>query len=409
MTVKVFQCFGQEKHAQSFPAEPVPKCEVRLFEKSTVEKAATGPRKKHRGFRLAVMTGKMTKNLRGIDQDILPTTPIQFSHLRGDNGHPALLLKIDDGNLRSSMVFTFDEPDQRARLHALLTGGVIGREETVYGEVPIQSFAIEEPGGLAPRLAGLEWQSVRIINEDAFDIQNTKTVLSEHLRVIMDFKTGTLTDRFNIGPGELKIRLDLHSTNELKILRQPQHDMTIMATQANNRQISLPRNSLRFWGQSPERKQLVLIIIFQHFETKNGSVPIYKKWDAATTRVQLVQKEKTVQLLAFFENFNHGDCMGFTLKSTDTFESSNKSGKFSLRIVDAKFAMPKPRGEGNAALDSAFVNLDMPDYPGEHDDITVVFDTETERDAFAKSLPAPVKAASRMGSVRRDKSKLLDI
>ncbi|KAA8576278.1 hypothetical protein EYC84_006421 [Monilinia fructicola] len=89
MTVKVFQCFGQEKHAQSFPAEPVPKCEVRLFEKSTVEKAATGPRKKHRGFRLAVMTGKMTKNLRGIDQDILPTTPIHFSHLRGDNGHPS--------------------------------------------------------------------------------------------------------------------------------------------------------------------------------------------------------------------------------------------------------------------------------------------------------------------------------
>ncbi|KAA8576277.1 hypothetical protein EYC84_006420 [Monilinia fructicola] len=127
-------------------------------------------------------------------------------------------------------------------------------------------------------------------------------------------------------------------------------------------------------------------------------VPIYKKWDAATTRVQLVQKEKIVQLLAFFENFNHGDCMGFTLKSTDTFESSNKSGKFSLRIVDAKFAMPKPRGEGTAALDSAFVNLDMPDYPGEHDDITVVFDTETERDTFAKSLPAPVKVASRMGS-----------
>ncbi|KAG4031407.1 hypothetical protein MFRU_009g01810 [Monilinia fructicola] len=425
MTVKVFQCFGQEKHAQSFPAEPVPKCEVRLFEKSTVEKAATGPRKKHRGFRLAVMTGKMTKNLRGIDQDILPTTPIHFSHLRGDNGHPALLLKIDDGNLRSSMVFTFDEPDQRARLHALLTGGVIGREETVYGEVPIQSFVIEEPGGLAPRLGGLEWQSVRIINEDALDIQNTKTVLSEHLRVIMDFKTGTLTDRFNIGPGELKLRLDLHSTNELKILRQPQHDMTIMATQAQPSNLS-PKEFSEVLGTVaraettrtyvfPSLKELhlfqtALTGFVVSFDGKASSfnisrrrmvVPIYKKWDAATTRVQLVQKEKIVQLLAFFENFNHGDCMGFTLKSTDTFESSNKSGKFSLRIVDAKFAMPKPRGEGTAALDSAFVNLDMPDYPGEHDDITVVFDTETERDTFAKSLPAPVKVASRMGSVRR--------
>ncbi|QSZ31265.1 hypothetical protein DSL72_000828 [Monilinia vaccinii-corymbosi] len=425
MTMKVFQCFGQEKHAQPFPTEPVPNCEVRLFEKSTVEKAAAGPRKKHRGFRLVVMTGKMTKFLRGIDQDILPTTPIQFSLLRGDHGHPALLLKIDDGNTGSSMVFTFDEEDQRARLHALLTGGVIGREETVYGEAPIQSFVIEEPGSPAPRLGGLEWQSVRIINEDAFDTHNAKTVLSEHLRVIMDFKTGTLTDRFNIGPGELKLRLDLRSPNELKILRQPQHDMTIMATQAQPSNQSptefaevlgvIARAATTRTYVFPSLKELHLFqaaltgfaVAFDgmassfNISRRRMVVPIYKKWDAAITRVQLVQKEKNVQLLAFFENFNHGDCMGFALKSTDTFESSNKSGKFSLRIVDAKFSMPKPRGEGNAALESAFVNLDMPDYPGEHDDITVVFDTETERDAFAKCLPAPVKGTSRMGSVKR--------
>lgn len=387
MTVKAFQCFGQEKQAQSFPAEAVPKCEVRLFEKIIIEKAATGPRKKHRGFRLAVMTGKLTKNLRVIDQDILPMTPIQFSLLRGDNGHPALLLKIDDGNPRSSMVFTFEDADQRARLHALLMAGVIGREETVYGEAPLRSFIIEEPGGLAPRLGGLEWQSVRIINEDAFDIQNAKTVLSEHLRVIMDFKTGTLTDRFNIGPGELKLRLDLHSANELKILRQPQHDMTIMATQAQASNQS-PKEFSEVLGTIaraettrtyafPSLRELHLfqaaltgfVVVFDgrassfNISRRRMVVPIYKKWDAATTRLQLVQKEKTIQLIAFFENFSHGDCMGFTLKSTDTFESLNKSGRFTLRIVDAKFSMPKPRGEGQAALDSGFVNLDVSIFP----------------------------------------------
>ncbi|CAD6448022.1 a5802913-90ab-4390-8e2f-ab95b417de8b [Sclerotinia trifoliorum] len=425
MTIKAFQCFGQEKQAQSFPAEAVPNCEVRLFEKSIVEKAATGPRKMHRGFRLAVMTGKMTKNLRGIDQDVSPTIPIQFSLLRGDNGYPALLLKLDGGNSRSSMVFTFEEADQRARLHALLTGGVVGREETVYGEAPIRSFIIEEAGGLAPRLGVLEWQSVRIINEDAIDIQNTKTVLSEHLRVIMDFKTGTITDRFNIGPGELKLRLDLHLTNELKILRQPQHDMTIMATQAQtaNQPLkefaevlgTIARAETTRTYVFPSLKELHLfqtaltgfVVVFDgrassfSISRRRMVVPIYKKWDASITRLQLVQKEKIIQLLAFFENFSHGDCMGFTLKSTDTFESSSKSGKFSLRIVDAKFSMPKPRGDGQAALDSGFVNLDMPDYPGEHDDITIIFDTEAERDAFTKSLPAPVKVASRIGSVRR--------
>jgi len=168
-------------------------------------------------------------------------------------------------------------------------------------------------------------------------------------------------------------------------------------------------------------------------------VPIYKKWDAATTRLQVVQKEKTVQLVAFFENFSmyhirtlsslvltgtkfncsgHGDCMGFTLKSTDTFETHNRGGRFSVIIVDAKFAMPKARKEGDAVSDSGFVNLDMPDYPGEHDDITIIFDTAegkflhnlensakgsffAERDRFAKALPAPTRIASRMGSVRR--------
>lgn len=383
MTIKAFQCFGQEKHTQAFPAEAVPMCEVRLFEKTTIEKAATGPRKKHRGFRLAVMTGKMTKNLRGIDQDILPTTPIQFSLLRGDNGHPALLLKLDDGNPKSSMVLTFEDADQRARMHALLTGGVIGREETVYGEAPIRSFVIEEPGGLAPRLGSLEWLCVRIINEDAVDIQSTKTVLSEHLRVVMDFSTGTLTDRFNIGPGELKLRLDLHSPNQLKILRQPQHDMTIMATQSQATSQAtkeftdvlgiIARAETTRTYEFPSQKELHIfqaaltgyVVAFDgrassfNISRRRMVVPIYKKWDAAMTRLQLVQKEKTVQLLAFFENFSHGDSMGFALKSTDTFESSNKSGKFSLRIVDAKFSMPKPRSEGQAAQDSAFVNLDV--------------------------------------------------
>jgi hypothetical protein len=130
-------------------------------------------------------------------------------------------------------------------------------------------------------------------------------------------------------------------------------------------------------------------------------VPIYKKWDASTTRLQVVQKEKIVQLVAFFENFSHGDCMNLTLKGTDVFESSTRSGKVCLRIVDAKFALPKGKADGEIETDNGFVCLDMPDYPGEHDDITIAFETETDRERFAQVLPAPVKVASRMGSVRR--------
>lgn len=149
-------------------------------------------------------------------------------------------------------------------------------------------------------------------------------------------------------------------------------------------------------------------------------VPIYKKWDAASTRVQIVQKEKIIQLVAFFENFNHGDCMNFTLKTTDVFENSGRSGKFSVKIDDAKFAMPKAKGENAAAVDHEYVCLDMPEYPGEHDDITIVFDTEasmfisshfhliclliiTVRDLFTAALPSPPKVSrlGNFGSIRR--------
>jgi hypothetical protein len=47
-----------------------------------------------------------------------------------------------------------------------------------------------------------------------------------------------------------------------------------------------------------------------------------------------------------------------------------------VRIVDAKFAMPKSKAEGEAGVDHEFVCLDMPEYPAEHDDITIIFDTE---------------------------------
>jgi hypothetical protein len=105
-------------------------------------------------------------------------------------------------------------------------------------------------------------------------------------------------------------------------------------------------------------------------------VPIYKKWDAATTRVQLVRRDKTVQLVAFFENFVHGECMNFTLKSTDIFEHFGRNGRFSLRIVDAKFPLPKGSGEGEGAAENGFVCIDQVEYPGEHDDITIVFDSD---------------------------------
>jgi hypothetical protein len=101
-------------------------------------------------------------------------------------------------------------------------------------------------------------------------------------------------------------------------------------------------------------------------------VPIYKKWEANLARIQIVRQEKIIQLIAFFGDFQHGTCMNFVLKGTDHIESFGRSGKFGIRIVDAKFALPKKDEDPG----SNFVCLDMPEYPIEHDDITITFDKE---------------------------------
>jgi hypothetical protein len=105
---------------------------------------------------------------------------------------------------------------------------------------------------------------------------------------------------------------------------------------------------------------------------RRSMVPIYKKWEASLARVQIVRQEKVVQMLVFLGNFQHGTCMNFVLKGTDMMESFGRSGKFGIRMVDAKFALPKK--DDNPGSD--FVCLDMPEYPIEHDDLTITFDTE---------------------------------
>lgn len=118
-------------------------------------------------------------------------------------------------------------------------------------------------------------------------------------------------------------------------------------------------------------------------------VPIYKHWSASTVRLQIVQQDNIIQLLAFFEDFSHADAMNFQLKSMDTFEKVDKGGKSYVKLVDAKFALPveERRGEGKMGKEEGresgwakkggrrrFVCLDLVEYPGEHDDILIGFD-----------------------------------
>jgi len=117
-------------------------------------------------------------------------------------------------------------------------------------------------------------------------------------------------------------------------------------------------------------------------------VPIYKQWTASKIRLQIVEQDNIIQLVAFFQDFSHADAMNFQLKSMDVFEKLEKGGKPCVRLVDAKFPLPveERRGEGKmgkaegkisgwAGMKRKFICLDAIEYPTEHDDITISFES----------------------------------
>lgn len=148
-------------------------------------------------------------------------------------------------------------------------------------------------------------------------------------------------------------------------------------------------------------------------------VPIYKKWEATKVRVQIASQGSVVQVLAFFEDFSHADAMTLRVKSTDVFEKTkgDKGARYCVKLVDAKFSLPKKEKEGDEEQDDEehatwgkgvrrrFINLEGLEYAEEHDDITIGFEVEEgtlvargacstkltnvpDRDRFCEALPA---------------------
>ncbi|ORY66146.1 uncharacterized protein BCR38DRAFT_173823 [Pseudomassariella vexata] len=422
-----FHYFDADPKSRTFPKEPVGQCEVAIFERILKEGSPTGPRNFHRGFRLAVVTGPKTRTLSGVTHFYTPQMPIQFAYLRGEQREPMLQLAYKDTKDNCRMVLSFNDDGEREKLVSLLKGTYVHHDEEVIAEVTMQGFNVTEglgdtKGGF-PALQKLPWQIARIIN-DRYSGDVSPTVLAEKLRLEIDSldsqgaPVGTITDRINMAPGEFKVRLDTKDILALQVLRHPQLDMTVSIMDKPGltdapREFTALQNSIA-------RSETVRTYRFSSFRDLHAFqaaitgynvlfdgvasslniarrrmvVPVYKKWESGTARIQVVQSEKTVQLLAFFENWSHGQCMGFVLKGTDVFESSGRGHKSQLKMVDCKFPLPKiPDEEGTKTDDMAFVCLDMPDYAGEHDDITIVFEDENERDRLCSCLPAPVKGA----------------
>ncbi|KAF4123528.1 hypothetical protein GMORB2_6229 [Geosmithia morbida] len=355
-TLRSFQYIESET-AQSrvFPKDPVPHCEVGLFERIHKESRPTGTRSWHRGFRIAVTTGASTKTLSGVHHTYPPSMPIQFGFFRTEGDAPALSLRFESGRQRGRMVLTFTEEKERIRFHSLLTGTALDHDERIFADVPLRGFvfaeSIREPLGLAP-FSRMPWKAARVVNDEFGPSgEQPPTVQADHLKVVLEYQNGTITDRVNVGPGELRMRLEVTNAKLFRIMRQPQSDMTMSVSEAQVPK-ELPRNlteALRVSRSKQTIRSLEFTTLrdlhaFQAALTgwevvfdglapalaitrRHMIVPIHKKWEAGYTRIQLVKQDDMIQLLAFFEEFQHGHCLNFILKGTDVYEGFARGGK----------------------------------------------------------------------------------
>ncbi|ETS03961.1 hypothetical protein M419DRAFT_75071 [Trichoderma reesei RUT C-30] len=429
-TLRSFQYLDADPNSRAFPKEPISSCDVALFEKLRKDNGPQGQRCWHTGFRIAVVTGPKTRTACGVSHTYPPPLPVQFGFFRAEGDLPAFSVKFENGRQKGRMVMVFGDEKERARFHSLLTGTSIEPGEKVFTDVPVTSVTIaqslREPLGMSP-FSRLQWKAGRVVNDEyGPEGDAAPTVLADRLRIILEHQYGTITDRINVEPGELRMRLEVSNAKVLKLLRQPQQDMTIAIAESQVGK-DVPRNmydSLQLIRQnqtirSIEFNNLKDLHAFQYavfgFEVifdalavtfaiarRRMVVPIHKKWEAGYTRIQVIkQEDKQLQLLAFFEDFSHGHCMNFVLKGTDLYEAFHRGSKSGIRFVDAKFPLPRlPADKDGDYDDMAFVCLDLPDLPGEHDDISIMFETEEDRDRLAQVLPAPIKGSSRISRMK---------
>ncbi|GMF74173.1 unnamed protein product [Aspergillus oryzae] len=353
-TLKVFQYMDPSK-SKAFPAEPVERCRVRLFERSMTVTEGTGSREVHQGYRIAVLTSPKVKTLSNVSHIIGHNAPIVFGLLRGEDGAPALMLKAKQDGRSRSMLMTFHDVEERSALHSLLLGMTTKEGEIKTPDIPIRAYSIEQPADRfngQPETTHLQFPagSVSVIDQEhAFvDHQYGPTILSEHLRAFVATEWGSVTDRIN---------LDLHkfeaAVTGFNVLYDG-YDRSFLVAQV------APKTN----GDS--------IATSFTISRRRMVVPITKKWESTRARIQVVQHDKVIQLIAFLNDFHHGKCMNFVLKGTDVYENFTRSGKFCIKLCDAKFALPKTGDDPT----SSFICLDMPDFPSENDDISIGFDSE---------------------------------
>ena len=396
--VPVVQCFD----CPSFPAEPVKDCKVRVFRRRCVTTEDSGQQEAHAGHRLIIITPSNTKTLSKVSYQLSKDSPILFDAQKSKGGSTLLVRALS--SLRVS--FTFHDASDVELFRSLLSGTSITDDDRYSAMLQLQNFSISPVSAdqdmaymnASRCIKDLRWHKLRVVKREP-STRGRDSQLKLHpddLRILTDCEFGTFTDRISSGPGELQLNLSVENLNTFKLLRAAQQEMSWSFADGTLGEPDLSSLSDMLISMST-----LPSIIAYHFRSlsdlhsfqamltgfhvlydglastfsisrRRMVVPMHKRWEASTTRLQILKQDKTVQLVAFFKDFSHGTCMNFVLKVTDDFETFARSGIYFLRIADAKFSLPKDESDPK----KEFVCLDMPEFPGEHDDIIIGFDNE---------------------------------
>ncbi|KAI9672366.1 MAG: hypothetical protein M1817_003388 [Caeruleum heppii] len=382
-----------------------PRCEsvIRLMDKVEAVVERGRRRKVHQGFRLFISTGVSSKTLSYMSINLNSSDASAYRLYTGEHGEPVLNLRtpLDDG--QRTTVISFQTEASRARFITLLEGAALQSDEMIFPDLPLQRLSIQvfPSSEDASRheeeaLRSIIWQRLRIVDwipEEAVDDPQPSS-RSGGLRLCARFGNGLLTDRLDPGSVPLLWCLPDQSPTTIQVVRPPQRDMSELTERVradlHSFQVGLTGWAVLFDG----------IASTYAFSRPRKVLPMHKKWDNGAARMQVLKRGQTTHLVAFLRDGSHGRCMSSLLKSTDVFEGYSKSSKYFIRFVDATFALP----EDDSTPSSAYVCLDDPPYPDEHDDISIGFDHEEGRALLEKALPGPVGRVSRIASLRRSSS-----
>jgi hypothetical protein len=426
--------YKDSRSPPAFPTERVKRCRIRIFAKLETRFEGTGERKLYRGFRILAVTSPKNRILGSASHDVGMRYPtlISATQDQANSGAPASILYVQEDRRQCSLLMVFNNEQDSRMLQDTLNSFVLSHGESQVTALRLKSLSIEssdqaEAFSSSSRnaLARMHWHEVLVLGRDPETPVSGFESLApvSGLRVIAQSAEGTVTDRVDVGPGELMLRLSSDGHPDLTIFRAAQESMSITldpsqgppqlpaeVADIQRTVFMLPTiRTLSFYSLEDLHAFQASISSFQvsydgiaQAFTIARRRPVtalsrHKKLEAGATRVQIVthERQRVVQLLAFFDDMPQAERLNFQLKGVDEFEryeDKHSRGRYGVKLVDAKFTLPMrekgdkdergsrsatPDGSGRARnLENRFVCLDVLDPPAENDDIIVGFESE---------------------------------